>query len=167
MVTIEEKIDYSIIEAVPPLLYFHVINDNFVWGHASEYALHIMDPDGNEIRRISRDYNPVKFTKEDEDETKEEFGNMLPANIKLKFPNNYPAFDWFYPGINGGIVVRTYEKTEDESHYFDFFDSDGRYIAKIPFKFFPRAWRNNNAYFAEEDEEGYPLIKRYKTIWKF
>ena len=167
MVTIEEKIDYSSIEVVPTQLYFHVINDNFVWGHASEYVLHIVNPDGNEIRKIRRDYDPVEFTKADEEKTKEEFGDMLPANIKLKFPNDYPAFDWFYPGINGGIVARTYERTADESYYFDFFDSEGRYIAKIPFKFYPRAWKNDKVYFAEEDEEGYPLIKRYKAIWQF
>ena len=92
---------------------------------------------------------------------------MLPENIKIKFPNAYPPFDWFYPSVDAGIVVRTSEKTADESYYFDFFDSEGRYIAKIPFKFFPRAWKNGKVYFAEEDEEGYQLIKRYKAIWNF
>jgi hypothetical protein len=39
--------------------------------------------------------------------------------------------------------------------------------AKIPFKFLPRAWKNDKVYFAEEDEEGYQLIMRYKATWKF
>lgn len=166
MVTLENKIDYLSIEAVPTYLYFHVIDDHFVWGYASDYVLHIVDPDGNEVRRIIRDYDPIGLTKKDKERITKEFAN-LPSIIKLKFPDDYPAFDWFYPSVNGGIVVRTNEKTADESNYFDFFDSEGRYIAKIPFKFLPRAWKNDKVYFAEEDEKGYQLIKRYKAIWKY
>jgi len=166
IVTMENKIDYYSIEAVPTFLYFHVINDNFVWGYASKYVLHIVDPDGNEVRRIIRDYDPVEFTKKDKERITKEFSSM-PSSIKLKFPDVYPPFDWFYPSANGGIVVRTHEKTADDSNYFDFFDAEGRYIAKIPFKFLPRAWKDDKVYFAEEDEEGYQLIKRYKAIWKY
>jgi len=166
IVTMENKIDYYSIEAVPTYLYFHIINDNFVWGYASKYVLHIVDPDGNEVRRIIRDYDPVEFTKKDKEKITKEFSSM-PSSIKLKFPDVYPPFDWFYPSANGGIVVRTHEKTADDSNYFDFFDAEGRYIAKIPFKFLPRAWKNDKVYFAEEDEEGYQLIKRYKAIWKY
>lgn len=167
IVTIEEKIDYTTVEAEPALLYFHVINDNLVWGHAVEYVLHVVDPDGNEIQRISRDYDPVKYTQEDKEKAKEEFGDMLPENIKIKFPDTYPPFVWFYPSIDGGIVVRTNEKTANEAYYCDFFNSEGKYIAKIPFKFLPRAFKNGKVYFAEEDEEGYQLIKRYKATWNF
>lgn len=166
IVSVENEIDYYSIEAVPTYLYFHVINDNFVWGHASKYVLHVVDPDGNEVRRIIRDYDPVELTKKDKEKITKEFSSM-PSSIKLKFPDVYPPFDWFYPGISGGIVVRTPEKTADDSNYFDFFDSEGRYIAKIPFKFLPRSWKNDKVYFAEEDEEGYQLIKRYKAIWKY
>lgn len=166
VVTIENKIDYFSIEAVPTFLYFHVINDNLVWGYASEYVLHIVDLDGNEVRRIIMDYDPVKLTKTDKERITKEYRDM-PSSLKLKFPDVYPPFDWFYPGPNGGIVVRTNEKTANESNYFDFFDSEGRYVAKIPFKFLPRAWKNDKVYFAEEDEEGYQMIKRYKAIWKF
>jgi len=166
IVAMEIKTDFSSIEPIPTFLYFHVINNNFVWGYASKYVLHIVDPGGNEVRRIIRDYDPVELTKEDKEKITKEFPS-LPPGYKLKFPDAYPAFDWFYPGIKGGIVVRTHEKTADDSNYFDFFDSEGRYIAKVPFKFLPRAWINDKVYFAEEDEEGYQLIKRYKAIWKY
>jgi len=166
IVTMEFKFDFSIREPVPTFLYFHVINDNFVWGYASQYVLHIVDHEGNEVRRISRDYDPVELTKQEKERFVKQFERM-PSRFKLKLPDAYPAFDWFYPGIEGGIVVRTHEKTAGESHYFDFFDSEGRYIAKVPFKFLPRAWKNDKVYFAEEDEEGYQLIKRYKAIWKY
>jgi hypothetical protein len=166
IVTMEKKIDYYSFEAIPTFLYFHVINDNFVWGYASKYVLHIVDPDGNEVRRISREYDPVELTKKEKERIAKEFSDM-PSRFKLKIPDAHPPFDWFYPGIDGGIVVRTHEITAEESHYFDFFDSEGRYIAKVPFKFLPRAWKNNKVYFAEEDEEGYQLIKRYRAIWKY
>lgn len=166
MVTNEKKQDFSTLEVLSPPFYYHVINDNFVWGHASEYVLHIVNPDGNEVQRIIRSYDPIKVTENEKEKIKKSFAKM-PPSIKLKFPDAYPAFDWFYPGDKGGIVVRTYEKSEDGSNYFDFFDADGRYIAKIPFKYFPRAWRNDKVYFVEEDEDGYQLIKRYKFVWKF
>ncbi len=144
IVTMEFKTDFSSFEGVPTFLYVHVINDNFVWGYASKYVLHIVDHDGNEVRRIIRDYNPVELTKEDKEKIAKQFAR-LPPRFKLKIPDVYPAFDWFYPGIKGGIVVRTHEKTADESHYFDFFDSEGRYIAKVPFKFLPGPGRTTKS----------------------
>ena len=45
--------------------------------------------------------------------------------------------------------------------------SEGKYIAKIPFKVRPQTWKKNKLYTIEEDEEGYQYIKRYKVTWKY
>lgn len=68
----------------------------------------------------------------------------------------------------GRIFVQTYEKTSNENGYFyDVFDSESKYIAKIPLKVRPRVWKKNKLYTVEEDEVGYQYVKRYKVTWKY
>jgi len=68
----------------------------------------------------------------------------------------------------GRIFVQTYEKTIDESgYYYDVFNSEGKYIAKIPLKTQPRVWKRGKLYTIEEEEEGYQVVKRYKVNWRY
>lgn len=67
----------------------------------------------------------------------------------------------------GRIFVRSYEKVKDgEGFYWDVFDSEGKYIAKVPLKMRPRVWKKNKLYTIEEDDEGYLYVKRYSVEWK-
>ncbi|TET74860.1 MAG: hypothetical protein E3J43_09190 [Candidatus Heimdallarchaeota archaeon] len=65
------------------------------------------------------------------------------------------------------MFVQTFRRTEEGSYYYDVFDSEGKYIAKVPLKVRPRDWKNNKLYTIEEDEEGYQYVKRYKVIWRY
>ena len=70
----------------------------------------------------------------------------------------------------GRIFVGTHEKSErGNAYYFDVFDSEGRYLAKVPLKiepFKPHRWRRNKLYSVEEDEKGFQVVKRYKMVWE-
>ena len=59
------------------------------------------------------------------------------------------------------------EYENGEEYCFDVFDSEGRYIAKIPLNFKPHMLKKEKIYTIEEDEDGYQYVKRYKVTWKY
>ena len=143
--------------------------DNIMWGITTKYEFSIINPQGKLIKKIVKDYNPEKITKEDKAKRiKDMYGdNPVPSEVKLEFPKNFPAFREFTCDGQGRIFVRTYEKTKEKrGSYYDIFDSEGRYIAKVFLKVRPRLWKQNKMYTIYEDEEGYRYVKRYKVEWK-
>jgi len=143
--------------------------DNIIWGITTKYEFNILNPQGKLIKKIVKDYNPEKITKEDKAKRiKDMYGdNPIPPEVKLEFPKNFPAFREFTCDEQGRIFVRTHEKTKEEKgSYYDVFDPEGRYIAKVFLKVRPRLWKRNKMYTIYEDEEGYRYVKRYKVEWK-
>jgi hypothetical protein len=139
-------------------------NDNIVYGYNETYVLQILDPGGKLIKKIVREYDPVKITKEEKQEAEKKYS---PSN-KIDYPSFRPAYRYFTLDDEGRIYVQTFEKTEDgNGYYFDILDSEGKYIAKIPLEFQPQAFKKSKLYTVEEDEEGYQYVKRYKVTWKY
>ena len=54
-----------------------------------------------------------------------------------------------------------------EGYCHDVFDSEGRYLAKIPLVFRPFVIKKNKFYTVTEDEDGFHIVKRYKANWMF
>ena len=52
------------------------------------------------------------------------------------------------------------------SYYFDVFDTQGRFIAKIPFENRPLLIEKGKLFTIEEDDQGYQIVKRYRVTWK-
>lgn len=158
----------GVIEIYDPQLRVVIMNNgNIVWGNWHQYKLMISDRTGKKVREIRKEYDPVKITDEDREKmTKELFAN-LPLRSKVEFPDYYPAFQGLSCDEQGRIFVRTSEYTgNDQGYYYDVFDEEGRYMAKILLPFSPRTWKNNTLYTVEEDEEGFQIVKRYKVSWK-
>ncbi|MCP2520318.1 6-bladed beta-propeller [Candidatus Aminicenantes bacterium AC-708-M15] len=138
-------------------------NDYIYYSYPEDYEIKIFDPSGNLVKKIVKEYEPVEITEEE----KKEVMRRAPRGIKFAFSKYHSAFQIFSVDDEGRIFVRTWEKTEDgEGYYYDIFDPKGRYIAKIPLKIIPRVWKKEKLYTIEEDEEGFPVIKRYKVIWQ-
>jgi hypothetical protein len=53
-----------------------------------------------------------------------------------------------------------------EGYYHDVFDHEGRFIAKIPFRFRPILIKDKKYYTVREDDEGFHVIKRHKAVWR-
>jgi len=139
-------------------------DDNIVYGYNKTYELQILDSGGNSIKRIEKEYDPVKITKEEKQEAEKKYSSPN----KIEYPSFHPAYHNFTLDDEGRIYVQTFEKTEDgRGYYYDIFDAKGRYITKIPLKFTPRILKKNKLYTIEEDEEGYQVVKRYKVSWKY
>jgi hypothetical protein len=139
-------------------------NDQVICGYPENYEVNVFDKEGNLIRKIMKDYDPVEITEEEIKEATE----STPPEIKVSIPKYHMAYDWFAVDDEGRIYVRTNERADEgEAHYYDVFDSEGKFIAKIPLKFRPYVLKNKKLYTVEQDEEGYPFVKRYKITWRY
>jgi hypothetical protein len=136
-------------------------NDNVIIGDTKNYEFSIINPEGKIIRKIKKELEPVKVTKED---TNQLSGYTIERYI---LPKYHTGFYYFTVDEEGRLFVRTWERTKDKRGYFyDVFDSEGRYIAKIPIKAFIKRWLKGKLLTVEETEDGFPVVKRYKVIWK-
>ena len=147
-----------------PRCYWELMGENhLVWGFADKYELFVIDSEGNTVKKISREYDPVKIT----DEEKEKRSEGLVEGIRLVWDDHHNPFIHLCVDDDGWIYTRTYEKAPASGeYYYDVFDRDGKYTAKIPLKSRPYVIKKGRLYTIEEDEEGYQLVKRYRITWK-
>jgi len=150
-------------------------NDNIVWGYSKKYEFYVLSPEGKLIRKIIKDHEPVNVTEEDQERFEERYKRIrssLPNfGIKIIFPKYFPAFRDISVDEKGRIFLGTYErvKNKESFFYFDVFDFEGKYIAKVPILISlnrPFVWKKNKLYTIEEDEEGFQVVKRYEVTWK-
>jgi len=133
--------------------------DKIVWGFANKYELFIIDSAGKTVKKITKEYEPIKITEEEKAKRIE----GLREGVKLVWNTHHNPFIYLCVDDLGRIFTRTYEKThESGEYYYDVFDSDGKYIAKIPLKSRPYVIKKGKLYTIEEDKEGYQLVKRYR-----
>ncbi len=138
-------------------------NDRVVCGYPTTYEIKIFDTDGNIIKRIEKDYKPLEVTKEDL-----KLAEGMPPGIEVSIPKYYPAFWNLFIDDNSRIFIQTWEKVPDgDERYYDVFDKDGRYIAKIPLRSRLQLIKMNKLYSIETDDDGYHVIKRYKVTWNY
>jgi hypothetical protein len=166
----KEREKIPILEDLSPRIVWCVSEaDEVIWGDSEKYEVNIHDRDGKLIRKILKDYEPIRFIAEEHSERIErKFGGRpIPPEFEQELPKYYPAYKSFTLDNDGRLYISTFEKAKSgEGHYCDVFDSKGRYIAKIPLKTHPRVWKNHKLYTIEEDEEGYQYVKRYRVTWK-
>lgn len=145
-------------------------DDNIIWGYSDKYEFKILDKTGRLIRKIIKDYAPVEITKEEKQNyIRDIYGEAgVPPDIKVSWDKYHNAFRFLNVDDEGRIYVQTYEKTSTESgYYYDVFNSEGKYIAKMPLKGQPLVLKKSKVYTIEEDEKGYQVVKRYKASWNF
>jgi len=135
-------------------------SDLIICGFRESYEFQILDSEGKTIRKVLKDYVPIEISEEEKKKRK------LPRSSEL--PIYFPAFQDFSVDEEGRIFVQTYERQIDENKfYYDIFDPEGRYIAKIPLKMKSLSWKKRKLYTIEKDEDGFQTVKRYKVSWKY
>jgi hypothetical protein len=142
------------------LIYWEIAkNDNIYVGYAKNYEFDIINPEGKIIRKIKKEFTPVKVTEEEENQ----LSSLTRENMNI--PKYHTGFYYFRVDEEGRIFVRTWEKTKDKRGYFyDVFDTEGRCIANIPIYGYMKLWVKEKLYTVEENEDGFPVIKRYSAI---
>ncbi len=164
---------------VPPAvlmerIYFRVKdNDSLVWVRTLKYELNIVDKDGNLIKKIIKEHDPIKVTVDRlKKEIKKRYPNRpIPEDFSIPshFPKYFPIFYYFIFDDEGRIYVCNFYREEDEYSY-DVFDSEGRYFSKftLPENEMLAVIKNGKAYtMIKENEDGIPLVKRYKVTWNY
>jgi hypothetical protein len=149
-------------------------DDRLIWMNTTKYELTIVDSEGEVLKKILRDWPPVKITDAIKERMiKEDLGGRgLPPGFKYEVPSHFPPVYYFTIDDQDRLYVCTYayeEKDGDYWPYYDVFDAEGRYIAKFchPRRELIFAVKKGKLYsMVQESEEGIPLVKRYSMVWK-
>lgn len=170
----ETRIPQVVAAFSPPLFIQKTRDENLVWLDPLKYELTLMDKEGRALRRISKDFDPVKITEAHEKRlVQQTWGDRgIRPGYKFDVPKHFPPVRTFYVDDEDRIYVRTYDyidKQGDQLDRYDVFSPEGRYIAKF---YHPRAEtfqaiRKNKVYVrVEEEVEGIDLLRRYSMIWE-
>ena len=147
-------------------------NDHVVWGNSKEYLLNVLNPEGKLIRIIKKDHKPLKLNEKERRYWGKKLSGLSMAKMgyRIILPDFFPAFQDFSIDEEGRVFVETFERHQEQEKSFysyDVFDSEGRYITKIPIRSYPRVWKNGKFYTIERDNEGFEFVKRYEVIWNY
>lgn len=151
-----------------PILRWDILNgDQIVTGYMKEYELKVFDSSGNLLKRIIKEYTPVEVREGDVEERLE--GEELPLQLEknMVVPKYHCPFHRMSGDDSGKIFVWTYERVADgDGYYYDVFEAEGKYMAKVPLKSPPYLFKNGKLYTVEKDEDGFQFVKRYKVNWQ-
>ena len=138
-------------------------------GSAKAYEIRIVSAEGKVLKTIGRDYDPVPITQADKDEMLKSLTGPPGVSAKdmILLPDVFPPYGGFVLADEGRLLVRTYEKGKAEKEYYwDVFDADGRYVAKLPIAHQIQLWRDGRAYFFVEDEDGFRVLRCCRARWE-
>jgi len=154
---------------IPRLHYWFTEDGQILTGYSEDYELRFLNLEGDLTKKIITDYTPLPLSNEEKQRLTEarfpESMGGVPESYKVEFPDHYPPFSSFLVDSIGRIFVRTYEEAGEGMHYYDIFDPEGRYLARVPVYDRVAAIKKGELYTLEEDEEGYQVVKRYHMKW--
>jgi len=149
-------------------------NDHLIYGDAKMYEIRYFGPDGKQVRRIIRDYDPLKVSQKDIDEFR---NRQAPPGLSMAqnfdFSSHHAAYRSFFVDDLGNLFIQTWERTADNRQdIHDIFDADGRFLGRVPLNRHAdlinpkvRLMRSGKLYTIEPDDEGYEVVKRYSVTW--
>lgn len=144
---------------------------NLLLGTQEGYRVKVIDLEGRLLKTIERPYDPVLVAKEDKDEMMKRLASADTGGVNVKdmiaWPEAYPPYGLFVSGDDGRLLVQTFEKGKARrEYYWDIFDAEGRYVFRFLSKTEFQAWRGGKLYGIEEDEDGFKILKCYRTRWE-
>lgn len=132
------------------------------------YEIHVYDLNGNLIRKIRKEYNPVLFS----EELKKKW-EKIPKSFKVYFPDSMPPFHSFFTDNEGRLFVMTYEKGKNPEEYiYDIFNSKGIFIGRSNLNVLHdmndvyAKIKNGRLYSLLEEKSGYKKLVAFKMKWE-
>ncbi len=141
-------------------------DDCLVLGYASDYTFKILSPEGEVMRMIKKNYDLIPIP----DDVKKMEQERNPQST-FEWPKYYlPFFDFFLDDMGRLFVLTPGDKVAESIYNFDVFDSEGKFLCKIPIKLispFVMTLTGDKLYAVDEDSEGNPFVRRYKITWNY
>ena len=162
-------------EEPPDSIYFVLTEQNrLIWANSQHYDIHILDEEGNLTRKITKECKPLKISEQYKENIlknrKNSESSEIPPPPLPVFAKNFPFIMSLESDEIGRIYVGTYHKPENgQGNFFDIFDPEGKYIAKIPLnseRTSPLVWKKNKLYMRKVTEDGNIVVKRYTLKWE-
>jgi hypothetical protein len=146
--------------------------DRLIYGNAKSYEISFFEPNGRPSRKILRDYDPLKVSKNDVDEFLKR-GAPPGVNPTYDFSSHHAAYRSFFVDDQGHLFVQTWERTADNRQdFYDIFDAEGKYIGRIAMPRHEdlinptvRILKGSKFYAIEPNADGYEVVKRYSVNW--
>lgn len=137
-------------------------DDKIVYGYNKNYEIQIYDSSFNLIKIIKKKYTKIEISNKD---LLVKMKN-LPKTKDTQIPKYHSAFQRIILDDKSNIIIQTWEKNKSGDQYlYDFFDSNGKFLFKVPIKSRPLIWKNDKFYTIEEDEEGFQYVNKYIVKW--
>jgi hypothetical protein len=152
-----------------PSLEWHLTREGTYWaGLTGVYHIFQLSWQGDTLRSIRRDYEPLPVTAADLDQAREGLEWFTDAGGKpdwSRIPSRKPAFEEFMFDDEGNLWVQMVAEGDLEGRLFDVFDPQGRYLGEVilpfPVDFYPAPIiRNGYLYAVTEDELEVPFVVR-------
>ncbi len=139
------------------------------------YEILVYDLEGNLLRKIRKEYDPVPYPEEFRKQT-EELAARQPA-MNLFARKDMLPFNSFFVDDEGRLFVMTYEQEDHEGSYIhDVFNKDGALIARVPLGKYGILGRslnplkatskNGRFYQVRFKESGYAEVIAYRMVWE-
>ena len=146
-------------------------NGNLWTLHTDQYELAEITGHGETLRRITKEYEPIRVTAEDRTELGQRMEWFTDQGGKIdwsRIPKTRPVVSSLFCDDEANLWVRQVtiesdEDTESEGPLFDVFDPEGRYLGMLEFPFDLRSYpimRSEILYGLTRDEQGSDIIVR-------
>lgn len=146
---------------------YHCVNN--------KYVIDVYGKDGNLFRQIDRPYDPVPFTKKDEQNyrsshSSDENDPMDKIYNQIPLPKTKTITNRMLVDDLGNLWIETFEEREKDTKIFtayDIFDKEGYYDARVWCDIKPELFFDGKMYLIFTDEAtGRRALKRYEVIWQ-
>ena len=138
--------------------------DRVVYGYPQRYELKVFGPDGAPSRIIRKEQASAAVTEEEKAAYRKEYAQA--PYIRIHFPDTHSAFQKFTVDERGWIYVMTWERAGGgSSFWYDVFDENGIYTARIALSRMPQLWSGNRLYTLDMDASGKAVLTRHRYEW--
>jgi len=152
----------------------------YIGNYRDEYEVLIYNTEGNLIRKIRKEYDPVPVPSKLKEEILDRFAkHPMNEELKLKekvyFPKFYPPYQFFFVDDESRLYLMTFEKGEGPNDFiYDIFNPDGVFVGRMVLDncgYWPKSTikiplnvvaKNKRLYYLREKESGYKELVVYK-----
>jgi hypothetical protein len=156
-----------------------ITQKNIFLGHSQKgYEIWVFDLEGNLVRKIRKEYEPVPVTEEYKENVMKRYENASEAiRNKLYFPKNQPPFQFGFVDDEGRIFMMTHERGEKPNEFkYDIFNLDGIFIGRTSLENFGQygtsdaplyaAATKGRLYCVRQKDSGFKELAVYKMKWE-